>query len=361
VVRLNALYTGVSIKREPSFMQKKIWVDYLRVLATFAVVTIHVTAFAYSGFDKIPIDDWWLANLLNGLSRFSVPMFVMISGYLILGKSITTKEFYIKRGFRIIPALIFWSVFFVVFDFFFGDKTISASIRQLTKDFIINGDTYFHLWYLTMLICLMMFVPFINNYILGKQPSTKDYFYMIGVFALFMFLNQVSLIAKELFDINITWFKTFPWYVAYLVAGYFIGNYQEKINFSNKIAFVLLLSLLIISITLNYYSASHGIVKDWFVLSNTGIMNFTVTLLIFYLFVKNKKLFKSNKFISSIAAASFGIYLVHPVFITILINPIVNLVENLSVAILILLTATFALSFLVIAILRKVSIFKNIC
>lgn len=105
-------------------MQKQIWVDYLRVLAIFAVVTIHATSFIYSDFNKIPNDDWWLANTLNGLSRFSVPMFIMISGYLLLGHDIGTKDFYISRGFRIIPALIFWSIFFVVFDFFLETKPL---------------------------------------------------------------------------------------------------------------------------------------------------------------------------------------------------------------------------------------------
>lgn len=342
-------------------MQKQIWVDYLRVLAIFAVVTIHATSFIYSDFNKIPNDDWWLANTLNGLSRFSVPMFIMISGYLLLGHDIGTKDFYISRGFRIIPALIFWSIFFVVFDFFFRDKTITASILQLTVGFIGNGKTYYHLWYLSMFICLMMFVPFINHYIIGEKPQIEDYYYLIGIFAFFMFLNQASFFAKEIFNVTITWFKSFPWYLAYLIAGYFIGNYYEKIKVSNKVAVASLLSLLIISIILNYYSASYGIIKDSFILSNAGIINFIVTLLIFYLFAKNNNAFKKNNLISNIATASFGIYLIHPFFLTLLKIPVVEFTGDLSLSILILLFLAFTLSFMCISLFRKIKYFRLIC
>ncbi|WP_323706094.1 RNA-dependent RNA polymerase family protein [Thiorhodovibrio frisius] len=78
-------------------------------------------------------------------------------------------------------------------------------------------------------------------------------------------------------------------------------------------------------------------------------------------YVKNSGLFIDNKLISSIATASFGIYLVHPVFLDLFKKPIVDFVGDLSVATLILLSITFSLSFAIILFLRKISFIKKIC
>lgn len=340
---------------------KQLWIDYLRVLAVFAVVTTHATANFYNRFNQIPMDDWWLANILNGLSRFAVPMFVMISGFLILGKEIGIKEFHIKRGLRLFPALVFWSVFFVIFDFVLNDRTISASVYKLTVGFAGSGRTYYHLWYLSMFVCLMLFAPFINNYILGKKPSMQEFIYLLLICAFFFFLNQGSHSAKELLNANISWFKTFIWFVPYLISGYCIGHFYERIKLTNKVATLSLILMLLAGITLNYFSATYGIVSDWFVLPNSGILNFVITALIFYLFVNNKARFKDNKLVSSIATASFGIYLVHPVFLSLLQSRIVYFTENLYISMLILLSTTFFLSYFLVILLRQIRVFKLVC
>ena len=68
---------------------RKHWIDYLRVIAIIAVITIHSTTSFYARFGEIGMLDWWLANLLNSASRFAIPLFVMISGALLLGRDIT--------------------------------------------------------------------------------------------------------------------------------------------------------------------------------------------------------------------------------------------------------------------------------
>ena len=118
----------------------------------------------------VPVYDWWVANILNAFSRFSVPMFVMISGCVLLGRNYETQNFYIKRGIRLLPALLFWSLFYIAFDYVFNDKELSSILWKLKIGIFISGKAYFHLWYLSMLICLMLFAPFINNYIIGKKP-----------------------------------------------------------------------------------------------------------------------------------------------------------------------------------------------
>lgn len=72
---------------------KKEWIDYLRVIATVSVIFLHVSAEIPTLYKKIPDDIWWIGNFFDGAVRFCVPLFLMISGALLLGKKLNTTEF----------------------------------------------------------------------------------------------------------------------------------------------------------------------------------------------------------------------------------------------------------------------------
>ena len=55
------------------------WIDQLRVLACFAVVLLHVSGVAVVEA-KFASIDWHIGNLLDSATRWSVPVFVLISG-----------------------------------------------------------------------------------------------------------------------------------------------------------------------------------------------------------------------------------------------------------------------------------------
>ena len=65
-------------------MKRLVYMDWLRVLATIAVVTIHVAAGYVSVLDANNASRWMAGNLFESISRASVPIFVMISGALLL-------------------------------------------------------------------------------------------------------------------------------------------------------------------------------------------------------------------------------------------------------------------------------------
>ena len=65
--------------------ERLLYLDWLRMFATFMVVTIHVSA-PYVGTPYYDAPTNWLgANFYESISRASVPLFVMISGALLLG------------------------------------------------------------------------------------------------------------------------------------------------------------------------------------------------------------------------------------------------------------------------------------
>lgn len=90
--------------------KREYWIDYLRILASFGVVSIHVTVPYYERFGEINLISWWIANIINCSSQFAVPLFLMISGYLSLGKPYSIQTFYSKRIPRLLYASIFWGI-----------------------------------------------------------------------------------------------------------------------------------------------------------------------------------------------------------------------------------------------------------
>lgn len=340
----------------------KIWIEYLRVIAVIAVVTIHTTGSTYYEFGHIENYNWWFANILNTFSRFAVPMFIMISGCVSLGKEIEIESFYIKKLYRLIYAFIFWSLFYAVFDCLRYGKPFGDFLSIISTDLFITGSTYYHLWYLPMFACLLLFVPFINSCVLGKKIEFKEFSYLFIIIGFFMFLKQVSIIVSGVFDLNMSWFKSFPWYVGYFVLGYFIDLYSEKINISNAATIFIIGMIVSVSSLLNFYSAvSLHILKDYFILDNTGILNFILTVSIFYLFVNNRRLFSANKLISKIAAMSFGIYLVHPFILVILRKVFSYFVNESFIGIPLLLLSTLIISYLVALGISKVKYIKSVC
>ena len=75
----------------------KAYLSYLRIISTFAVVILHVVAFYVLKFEEFPFKTWNIAHLIDSCIRFCVPVFLMISGALLLDKDEKLELFLTKR------------------------------------------------------------------------------------------------------------------------------------------------------------------------------------------------------------------------------------------------------------------------
>ncbi len=339
---------------------RKNYIDYLRVVGAIAVIMIHATARHFQMMDELGSPEWWLSNILNSMSRFSVPLFVMISGAVLLGKPMSTADFYKKRASRLIPPLIFWTIFFIAFKVYRG-MSIKSLMWFLKVGLFVEGQAYYHLWYLVMFLCLMMFAPFINIFLNGNKPTRSDLLIFLMIVFLFFTLNGISSLGYALFDLKISWFKLFPWYIAYFIAGYWADKYGLEINISALFLAIVVVLLMMISAGLNYFVASSfGVLRSSVVLNNCGPLVFIITVSIFLFARKYSYSLKENKIITSISEASFGIYLIHPAFINIISHNI-NYISNKIISIPIVIVLTTVASFITIHSIRKVSFARTIC
>jgi len=158
------------------------------------------------------------------------------------------------------------------------------------------------------------------------------------------------------------WFVSFPWYMGYLVIGYAIDKYGTLIGARNSTVAASMALLAIIGSWLNYYAAdSLAIVNDQFVLSNTGILVFISSLCIFLLGKNSESFLKENKIIGKISEASFGMYLIHPLFLTFIAPMYKKWALPGYVYIPLALMATSLISYLSVRAMRSNKYLRKVC
>jgi surface polysaccharide O-acyltransferase-like enzyme len=328
-------------------MPQQYWITNLRVFATIFVVFIHTAGGALIKFGKIPMETWWTANLINGFSRFTVPVFVMISGALLLGREIELTSFLQKRFLRVWAPFTIWVVIYVAYHNIFEKNPIPFS-RAILEYFTGGNGQYGHLWFVYMILGLYLFTPIINYFVL--KASEAEIIYLLIMCFLSTTIFQIF---KVFFKINMSLdIGNFGSYLGYFVAGFYLKNKSFNFNkywflvaFSAAYAFTLFGTYWLSSQNGKYIRHFY----DYFS-PNTVVMTFAIFM--FFKDVLNRDF--APKAMAILDKSSFGIYLCHLLIINILsrkyqINwawhpPIIGILVQTSLCLIISFTIVFAIS-----------------
>jgi len=319
--------------------KKENW-DNLKYSSMFFVVLIHVSGLFL--LNKSENLNYW-ALILNQISRFSVPAFLVASGY---GLTISKKyelgffEFIKERATKILPTFLLISTFYYIV--FYGISDI-LSVKAVL--IIISGKSYYHLYYIVILfMCYILFKALHNLVKLNAH--------LILLISLIIQLLSQTLGILEVIQINE--YNLFNWFF-YFILGIYLANKQIIYNFKNG----LLLTSIFLSFVLVIFS-------NIFLFSLTNSVSIATTsmspfitlfsILSINCLLKNpidvKKLFKID--------ISFYVYLIHPFFVA-LFSKILNVSTNINfiyfiiVFLLVFISSVFASLFidLMIKIIKK--------
>lgn len=289
---------------------KTFWYDNLRVIATIGVIGIHVSSDYQPESGTIPDYNFWIGNILDSLSRFSVPVFVMLSGALLLPKADGIQVFWKKRVMRLLLPFLFWSSIYTLKSFWDGyQEGVRLSFGGYLQEMLVQlrDGSSLHLWYVYMIFGVYLFVPIIGKWVRNSTP--KEQLYFLGIWVLTIFWGQ-PLIETWKPDIELSYFSGF---LGYLVLGYFLNQRKFQSNRQqNSIALSLIgvgvASTVLGTYLIHYYTGKYE--STFYECLSPNILMYSSGM---FLFLKDKDisfrpLVRVRDFISKY---SYGVFLVH--------------------------------------------------
>ncbi len=199
-------------------------VDLIRTIAIIGVILLHagndLTHTTVMGVNEIY--RWWTVDIYQSAGRLGVPLFVMLSGALLLhpSKNEDLGVFFKKRFARIGLPFLFWGAAYFVWD-------VYVEHQQVTQAFIVQGiltGPYLQFWYMYMLVGLYLITPFLRLMVAQANDKLFKYFaalWFVGTSAVpFLYLLTPYEVDPNLF--------TIPAFVGYFVLGYYL--LRVKIN-----------------------------------------------------------------------------------------------------------------------------------
>lgn len=156
----------------------------MRIFATFFVIFNHTGNkgfFLFSMYNKHSLP-FWIYLTLSIFCKFSVPIFFMITGSLMLNREPEPlSRLYRQRVLKILLVLVFWSFFYYLF--LYGGIHDCSLKKFLTQLYDSNWNPTY--WYLYAYIPLLLSLPLLQKF--AKSLSNKDYMY---IYILFTFFNM---------------------------------------------------------------------------------------------------------------------------------------------------------------------------
>ena len=217
----NLFNERILIKRKRFF-----YLDYLRIISSFFVILIHVSASYYYKYN-IYSPEWKKVHFYRNLSNFSVPNFFMISGALFLKKNLSFKIIIRKYIKNIFIHLLLWSIIYA----FLEVKIESLNIKNIII-LVVKG--HYHLWYLFVTIGLYITIPFTSKIAQNKELLNNFLIlYFIFVFAVPNYYNIFRYFSHDIFNsiqyiISQVNLSTISVRHFYFIFGHYLNNKEFK-------------------------------------------------------------------------------------------------------------------------------------
>lgn len=232
--------------------QRIVWLDVVRLIAMFTVVCCHCTDpfNFYPGTAPDIADIKFWGAVYGAMLRPCVPLFVMITGALLLPVRGDASVFYKKRIPRVLFPFLIWSVIYnlfpwitgllgvepkVILDFFpySGEEVMRQSlavslgyVAELSFNFSLLDV---HMWYIYLLIGLYLYLPIFSAWVEKVSERAKLWFLLAwGVTLLIPYYSEF--VSKYLWG-TCSWnsfgmLYYFAGFNGYLLLGHYLRNHD---------------------------------------------------------------------------------------------------------------------------------------
>jgi len=199
-------------------------VDVIRTVAIIGVILLHAADdLTVQQMNVFEIFRWCTVDVYESVGRIGVPLFLLLSGALLLQPSKVNEPlsaFFKKRWARIGLPFIFWGVTYFAWRFLVNDEAFAYG--SIIQGF--NTGPYYHFWFLYMLIGLYLITPILRVVVANSQRKILKYFlavWFLGTAVIPLLNLQPS------FSLDSNLFVFVGW-IGYFLLGAFLKSVKIK-------------------------------------------------------------------------------------------------------------------------------------
>ena len=361
-----------------------VWLDVVRFIAMFTVVCCHCAdPFNFYPGTAPNIGEIKLWGAIYGsVLRPCVPLFVMITGALLLPVRGDTSAFYKKRIARVLYPFFIWSVIYnlfpwitgwlgfspqIILDFFpyAGEEVMRQSFSVAVK-YILNIPFNFsilavHMWYIYLLIGLYLYLPIFSAWVEKASERAKQMFLLAwGVTLLLPYYYQ--------FVDGYLW-GTCSWNsfgMLYAFAGFngylLLGHYLKNLDWSMKKTLATGIPMFVIGYVVTFFGFRHmtalpdytdEMLELFFTYCSLNVVMMTIP--VFMLAKKvNIRSERIRTELANLTVCGFGVYMIHYFFT----GPAVMLTRAIGIPIPLQIPVAavmaFAVSWLIVSLVHRI-------
>ena len=324
--------------------QHIVWLDVVRFIAMFTVVCCHCTdPFNFYPGTAPNIGEIKLWGAIYGsVLRPCVPLFVMITGALLLPVRGDTSTFYKKRIPRVFYPFLIWSVLYnlfpwitgllglnpqIILDFFpyAGEEVMQQSFSVSLKYILMIPFNFsilaVHMWYIYLLIGLYLYLPVFSAWVEKASERAKLMFLLAwGVTLLLPYYYQ--------FVSNYLW-GTCSWNsfgMLYAFAGFngylLLGHYLKNLEWRFKNTLAIGIPMFAVGYAVTFLGFRHitalpeytdEMLELFFTYCSLNVVMMTIPVFMLAKKVKvNSE--RMKKALANLTVCGFGIYMIHYFF-----------------------------------------------
>ena len=289
--------------------EKNYNLELVRMVSFVLVIAIHVSNYFCRAFGEIPQGEYLFSLVIDTVARLSVPCFFMISGALLLGREEPLHK-HVRRLIRFLTALIVWSVIYYLWNTFYMGT--SYDLKE-----ILYVPTEAHLWYLYAMIPIYLVLPFLQVMCRHMNLRLEQAFLVVTTGAVLMNYGLWLFGAEAYYDLPLVGDRIYAYYV---FLGYYIYKYRRHIRLSQRTAMIICLISLAAA-----FGTTWG-VTEMYGRHYEGVLTYACPFIalasaMFFLFMLRlgnahiRPGERAKKVIDLFCGCSFGIYLIHILFL----------------------------------------------
>lgn len=312
--------------------------DTVRLVAICAVILLHTVSGILDNYpDQMTEIQISVYSLIKYMCEIGVPLFLMVSGALMLDpeRELSWEKLHRKNIRRLVLALLIFGTVFAlsegIYNCYFcsgfkklkeaegiiGYLASSGKIGKFLSVFltslkaVFTGDSWAHLWYMYVIIGIYLILPLLRVFVAKVEEKILGFLILLLVF-----MQSVVPMIGEVLEWKIEFGLPINGiYLTYFLLGYYLWKFRpfESDAENRKLLYQTSIFLVVLAVMISF--APEGTKIEYWSPIVLFISMAVFTKIITPAGDGTAKKKQNNDFIYSIRSMSFGMYLIHTVFL----------------------------------------------